>query len=137
MPRPLHVLLLPSLALVVGVVSGLSSVPSFSSAVEAPRCQGADLDIELCIVAGVRKGTFVLQDSAGTTVVSIPSDPSSCPDQTFEVALEYPTAKPLTDCSERAAIGANADRSSLNELRVRRRLRRMYCDLNAPSCDTG
>jgi hypothetical protein len=69
-------------------------VPSASPAVEAPRCEGAGIDIELCVVPGVRDGTFLLQDRDLTVVASIPSDPSSCPDQTFEVKLEYPKTKP-------------------------------------------
>ena len=64
------------------------SVPSLS-------CQGAGIDIELCVVPGLRAGTFRLQDSTdGTTIASIPTDPTSCPDQTFEVTLEYPRTKP-------------------------------------------
>jgi hypothetical protein len=69
-------------------------VPSVSPAVEAPRCQGGDVDIELCVVPGVRQGTFLLQDRDLTVVASIPSDPSICPDQTFDATLEYPKTKP-------------------------------------------
>lgn len=58
-------------------------------------CQGAGVDIELCIWPGLREGTFLLLDSNdGTTIASVPTDPSICPDQTFEVALEYPSSKP-------------------------------------------
>ncbi len=58
-------------------------------------CRGPGIDIELCVVPGVREGMFLVRDSSdGTTIASIPTDPSSCRDQTFEVTLEYPTAKP-------------------------------------------
>lgn len=63
-------------------------------AVASLSCRGVAL-IELCVVPGVREGTFLLQDgNDGTTIASVPSDPSSCPDQTFEVTLEYPNTKP-------------------------------------------
>ena len=70
------------------------AVSSPSVAAEAPRCQGAGVDIEICVVPGVRSGTFLLQDRDGTILASIPADPSRCPDQTFEVTLTYPTRKP-------------------------------------------
>jgi hypothetical protein len=64
-------------------------------AVASLSCQGAGVDIELCVVPGLREGTFLVQDGKdGTTIVSIPTDPSSCSDQKFEVMLEYPTTKP-------------------------------------------
>ena len=70
------------------------AVSSPSMAAEAPWCRGADVDIEMCVVPGVRDGTFLLQDRDGTIVASVPSDPSRCPDQTFEVTLTYPITKP-------------------------------------------
>jgi hypothetical protein len=82
-----------ALASVLFGSAGLA-VPLVSQAAAAPRCQGADVDLELCLVSGVRDGTFLLQDRDATVVASIPSDPGACPDQSFEVTLEYPKTKP-------------------------------------------
>ena len=72
-----------------------STVTVAKLTVPALSCQGASIDIELCVVPGTREGTFLLQDGKdGTTIVSVPTDPSICPDQTFEVTLEYPATKP-------------------------------------------
>lgn len=69
--------------------------PPLSGTDQVAQCKGADVDIELCVIPGSRAGTFLLRDSSdGTIVASIPADPASCPDQTFEVALDYPTSKP-------------------------------------------
>ena len=93
-----------SFALVILLVTSLW--PSRSSAIESratgsrlsfssSSCQGAGIDIELCVAPGLRDGTFLLRDSNdGTVIVSIPTDPRSCPDQTFEVTLDYPITKP-------------------------------------------
>ena len=70
------------------------SVVAATAVETVPDCQGAGIDIELCVFPGPRDGTFLIEDGDKTIVASIPSDPRRCPDQTFTATLEYPQVKP-------------------------------------------
>ena len=94
-----------------------------SLAAPAQQCEVAVAG-ELCLAPGSRAGTFLLLDRRdGTIVASVPTNPNTCPDQTFDVTPEFPVAGSDPSKPLEALLNVNASSSTCSNAAPSRQLR--------------